>query len=310
MLMVVVVFLISGCEQRRSNVALGTLERDRIAHTATINEVLVALPVAQGSMVEKGTILAKLDDTAQTAEVARAHADVAEAMANLDKLRNGAREEEVAAASAKVAGNRAALVDSQANYLRAEELAAQNLMSKANLSRALAKRDSDQAALDSAEEELRELTNGSRPEDIQMAEAHLDATKAALFSQQKKLQDLTIRATRNGILDNLPWNLGERVTMGSPLAIVMAGNAPYARVYVPEPYRVRISVGDELTMHVDGLEKTLTGKVRWISHEPAFTPYYALNQDERARLMFLAEIQLSNEHQNLASGIPVQVDLP
>ncbi|TLU61292.1 HlyD family efflux transporter periplasmic adaptor subunit [Thalassotalea litorea] len=303
-------FFLIACEPRQSHVALGTLERDRIAHTATINEVLIDLPVAQGSLVAKGTVLAKLDDTAQKAEVARSHADVAEAMASLDKLRNGAREEEVAAASAKVAGTRAALVDSQANYLRAEELAAQNLMSKANLSRALAKRDSDQAALDSAEEELKELTNGSRPEDIQMAEAHLDAAKAALASQQKKLNDLTIRATRAGILDNLPWNLGERVTIGSPVAIVMAGDAPYARVYVPEPYRVKISVGDELTMHVDGLEKTLTGKVRWISYEPAFTPYYALNQDERARLMYLAEIQLSSDFQKLASGIPVQVDLP
>lgn len=305
-----VMLCLTGCDQRQTNVALGTLERDRIAHTATINEVVTDLPVVQGSTVHKGQILVKLDDTAQKAEVARAHADVAEAMANLDKLRNGAREEEVAAASAKVAGSRAALVDSQANYKRAEELAAQNLMSKANLSRALATRDSDQAALDSAEEELRELTNGSRPEDIQMAEAHLDATKASLAAQEKKLKDLTIRATRNGILDNLPWNLGERVTTGSPLAIVMAGDAPYARVYVPEPYRIKISVGDQLNVHIDGLDKAISGKVRWISHEPAFTPYYALNQDERARLMYLAEIQLSNEHKDLASGVPVQVDLP
>ncbi|TKB44339.1 HlyD family secretion protein [Thalassotalea mangrovi] len=308
--LILLLLVLAGCEQRQTQVALGTLERDRIAHTATINEVLVSLPISQGSPVKKGMVLAQLDDTAQKAEVAKAHAEVAEAMANLEKLRNGAREEEVAAASAKVAGARAALVDSQANYQRAEELAAQNLMSKANLSRALATRDSDQAALDSAEEELRELTNGSRPEDIQMAEAHLDAANAVLSAQQKKLADLTIRATRNGILDNLPWNLGERVTLGSPVAIVMAGDAPYARVYVPEPYRIKIHVGDKLNLHVDGLDAGIEGTVRWISNEPAFTPYYALNQDERARLMYLAEIQLSSQHQQLASGVPVQVDLP
>jgi HlyD family secretion protein len=33
-------------------------------------------------------------------------------------------------------------------------------------------------------------------------------------------------ATRDGILDNLPWNLGERVTLGSPVAVVLAGLAP------------------------------------------------------------------------------------
>jgi len=37
-----------GCDDNSSAVALGTLERDRIAHTATANEVVVALPVAQG----------------------------------------------------------------------------------------------------------------------------------------------------------------------------------------------------------------------------------------------------------------------
>ena len=73
---------------------------------------------------------------------------------------------------------------------------------------------------------------------------------------------------------------------------------------------IKISVGDQLNVHIDGLDKAISGKVRWISHEPAFTPYYALNQDERARLMYLAEIQLSNEHKDLASGVPVQVDLP
>ena len=143
-----------------------------------------------------------------------------------------------------------------------------------------------------------------------MGEAHLAAMQSALTSENKKLADLTVVATRDGLLDNLPWNLGERVTLGSPLAIVLAGAAPYARIYVPEPYRVNITVGDSLVIHVDGLEQTITGKVRWIATEPAFSPYYALNQEERARLMYLAEVQLSDSYAELPNGIPVQVELP
>ena len=94
-----------------------------------------------------------------------------------------------------------------------------------------------------AEEELLILTNGTRPEDLLIAEANVAVMQAALASENKKLNDLTITATRNGLLDNLPWNLGERVTLGSPVAIVLAGNTPYARIYVPEPYRVKIIAG-------------------------------------------------------------------
>ena len=271
---------------------------------------MVALPVPQGSMVKKGTLLVQLDDTLQKAQISKAEAEVAQAEANLEKLRNGARVEEVAAASAKVAGLKAALVESEANYVRSINLRKQKVISEAILDKALATRDASLAGLQSAQEQLRELTNGTREEDLRIAEARLDAVVAILASEKKRLSDLTITATRDGILDNLPWNLGERVTPGSPLAIVLAGKAPFARVYIPEPYRVKIKVGDKLVVHVDGLERSIVGNLRWISNEPAFTPYYALNQEERSRLMYLAEVQLPDSEAHLPNGVPAQVELP
>ena len=235
---------------------------------------------------------------------------MAEAKANLEKLRNGARPEEVAAASAKLEGSKAALTESIAAHLRAKDLVVEGLVSKATLDQALASKDSNSAAVHAAEEELLILTNGTRPEDLLMAEANLEVMQAALASENIKLADLTITATRDGLLDNLPWNLGERVTLGSPVAIVLAGHTPHARIYVPEPYRVKITAGDKLTIHVDGLQETISGKVRWISSEPAFTPYYALNQEERARLMYLAEVQLPDNYSELPNGVAVQVELP
>jgi len=309
-LICLVFVLLMACDSRPQNIALGTLERDRIAHTATANEVVVALPVSQGSTVEKGTLIVKLDDTIQKAQVRKAEADVAQAEANLEKLRNGARVEEVAAAQAKVAGAKASLVESEANYLRSLELIETKAISEATRDKMLAARDSDLASLQSAKEELRKLTNGTREEELLKAEADLAAVIATLASEKKKLADLSILATRDGILDNLPWNLGERVTTGSPLAIVLAGKAPFARIYVPEPYRVKIKVGDKLVVRVDGLEQPLTGNLRWISSDPAFTPYYALNQEERSRLMFLAEVQLPDSQAHLPNGVPAQVELP
>ena len=59
---------------------------------------------------------------------------------------------------------------------------------------------------------------------------------------------------------------------------------------------------------VDGVTEPLTGRLRWISKEPAFTPYYALNEQDRARLVYLAEIDLPDGAQDLPSGLPLQAD--
>lgn len=309
-LIFLLVLLLAACDQTDGDIALGTLERDRIAHTATAAEVVVALPVEKGSHVDKGALLVQLDDRLQKAQVDKARALVAQAQANLEKLRHGAREEEVAAARAKVDGARASYVESEANYQRIRNLNERKLASQAERDRARAGRDAAQANLQNAREELLKLTKGTREEDLRAAEASLNAAAATLAIEQKRLQDLSIVATRDGILDNLPWNLGERVAIGSPLAIVLAGSAPHARIYVPEPHRVKIKVGDELSMQVDGIDHVLTGRVRWIATEPSFSPYYALNQDERARLMYLAEVQLPDSEADLPTGLPVQVNLP
>lgn len=309
-ILIFTLIFLNACDNNKPGLALGTLERERIAHTATVSEVITALPIKAGNQVSKGTILVKLDDTIQKALLAKAQAQMQQAKANLEKVHKGAREEEVAAASAQVAGAKAALVKSEANYQRAKILIKKELASQATLDNALASRDENAAKLHNAQEKLLQLINGARIEDLQIAEAILATTIAVVDSEKKKLNDLTITAKRDGLLDNLPWNLGERVTQGSPVAIILAGTAPFARIYVPEPYRVKIKVADKLTVHIDGLVTPITGTVRWISSEPAFTPYFALNQEERANLMYLAEVQLPDSAADLPMGVPAQVQMP
>lgn len=138
---------LAACDGTPQNLALGTLERDRIAHTATTNEVVVELPVAPGTAVTKGTLLVKLDTTLQQAQVDKASAQVAQAQANLEKLRHGAREEELAVARANVAGARAAVDENKANYARIVNLKNQKLVSQAELDKARAARNASQAGL-------------------------------------------------------------------------------------------------------------------------------------------------------------------
>ena len=54
------------------------------------------------------------------------------------------------------------------------------------------------------------------------------------------------------------------------------------------------------------IDQTLTGQLRWIANDPAFTPYYALNASDRARLVYLAEFDIEDGEQ-LPTGVPAQV---
>ncbi|MCO4115226.1 HlyD family secretion protein [Aeromonas hydrophila] len=300
--------LLSACQPQASTTALGTLERDRVLLTATAGEIIRALPVAEGSRVEEGTLLARLDDRRQQAVLARARAQQAQARAALARLTNGERPEDIAAARASLDKAQANVRESERNFERIDRLVRRKLVSPADLDKARAQRDSALAEQDGARQQLDKLARGVRREDIDEAQAALLAATAEVALAERELADLSIVATRSGRLDSLPYHLGERVAVGAVLAAIQADEAPYARVYVPEPSLAGYRVSQPVRVQVDGVAEPFTGRLRWISKEPAFTPYYALNEQDRARLVYLAEIDLPAGAQDLPSGLPLQAE--
>jgi HlyD family secretion protein len=122
------------------------------------------------------------------------------------------------------------------------------------------------------------------------------------------LERLTVRAPAAGVIDDLPLEPGERPALGAVVAVLLAGAAPHARVYLPEPLRTRVKVGDAAAVYIDGIEAPFSGRVRRVSADPAFTPYYSLTERDRSRLSYLTEVELEGEAaQDLPSGIPLRV---
>ena len=283
-----------GCQSHESPTALGTLERDRVLLKATAAELITQLPFPQGVNVNTGDLLVQLDNRRQLSVVAKAEASLASAEASLSKIRRGARQEDVAAARALVQGEQAQLIEAEKAFDRTASLVAQKLAGAAQLDAARARRDSRQAAVEHARENVYLLENGSRPEDVKQAEAQVALAQASLALERQALEDLSIRATRTGRLDLLPKHQGERVLAGETLAVLLADRAPYARVYIPESARVHLRVGQELPVHIDGLAEPLVGVLRWVAQDAAFTPYFALNSADRSRLVYAAEVQLAD----------------
>ena len=154
--------------------------------------------------------------------------------------------------------------------------------------------------------QLAELEAGTRPEQIQQTNGQLAQLHAQLASLELDRQRLLLTSTAGGIVDSLLFEPGERPRAGDVVAVLLSGDQPYARLYIPEPMRVQIRPGSQLQVAVDGYPSTLTGTVRRIASEASFTPYFALNERDRSRLSYVAEISLPTLPERLPDGVPVQ----
>ncbi len=300
--------LLSACDE--GHMIYGQVQHDRLLLTATANEMIRDVAVNKGQTVQVGDVLVQLDDTLQQQRVAQATAELQQRSAALELLQHGARSEQRAAASARLDSAKARARDAKQQYQRAVRLKAQNLLAQASLDQAKAASDAAAAAVEDASQQLAELTNGNRSEQIRQAEAAVTAAQAALAQEQKRLADLTIRATRAGLVDDLPYQQGERVPLGAPVAVLQAEGTAYARLYVPSTMLSQLKLGQTIELHADQLSAPVPGTLRQIHAQPVFTPYYALNQEDRAQLMVLVEVALPAAAQQLPSGLPVQWSQP
>lgn len=299
---------LAGCDAGGEQL-LGTLEWDRVGLPAEASETVLSWQVAEGDRVEAGQPLLELDPRRQDARIAQARGEVAQAAARLAELSNGARSETIDSARASLARSRAEQVDAERNFTRIAELHRRKMVAVAELDRARAARDQAGAATRSAEAQLRELTNGTRPEQLEQAAAALDSARAGLAQLEVGREHLSLRAPRAGVVDALPFKVGDRPPAGAEVASLLVGEAPYARVFVPADIRAQVRVGDRLRVFVEGIEQPFQARVRTIRSEASFTPYYALTGDDASRLMYRAELLLEGEAaRRLPAGLPLHAE--
>jgi HlyD family secretion protein len=262
--------------------------------------------VAEGDRVDAGTVLLEQDARRQDARIAAARGDLAQAEARLEALANGARIETIDAARANLAQSRAAESEAVMDYERMAELESRGLVATAALDQSFAQRDQAHAQVQSFEAQLRELTHGTRPEQVEQAAAAVEAARASLASLELTRERLTVRAPRAGRVDALPFHPGDQPPVGAELASMLVGDAPYARVFVPAPRRAALQPGDRFEIHVEGVEEVFGAKLRSIRSEASFTPYYALAGDDASRLVYRAELVLEGAGSaDLPAGLPV-----
>ena len=303
------ILVISACGKAENPYrVVGELASDRIELTAEVNEPITAIEFAEGASVAAGDVLVQQDTARATARLAEADAVLAQHQARLDELIRGPRSEQIAAARANVEGATQDLEFRQSELDRTREVHARGLASPDALDRARAALDAAQANLKLQLAQLEERLAGTTVEELAQADQAVKQARARRDSVVIDLERHTTRAPVDGIADSRLFEIGERPAPGQPLMILLGGEQPYARVYVPESLRVHVMAGSEVLVFVDGLDSPLTGRVRWVASEPAFTPYFALTERDRGRLSYVAKVDISTDRDRLPDGVPVEVE--
>ena len=96
---------------------------------------------------------------------------------------------------------------------------------------------------DAARSVLTRLLNGATPEELDQARARLAEAEARVDEIRIRKRRLRVSAPRAGVIDALPFEIGERPPTGATVAVLLAADAPYARVYVPAALRPSIRTG-------------------------------------------------------------------
>lgn len=308
---VAAVLLLAACHPAPPE-ALGTLEWDRITVPAPAAETIVAVAVAvvEGQHVSAGAPLLQLDATRTAAQLAALQAQSQRAGQALEELEHGPRVEDIAQARANLAAARAQAADASAYYARLQPLGRQRLVAAADVDRARAAAGNATGVVQAAEQALLALQHGTRAEQVAQGAASLQAAQAQQAGQAVTLGKLALVAPRAGVIDALPYRWGP-APVGAPLAVLLVGDHPYARVYLPSALRPSVVVGQAAHVYLQGRDGALTGRVRAVRSDPVFTPYYALTGEDAARLSYLAEIELVGTDTaalaRLPAGVPVRV---
>jgi HlyD family secretion protein len=148
---------------------------------------------AQASVLQAEADVNRLQQGNRPQEIAQADATLHENKALLDEALNGPRPQDIAQAKADLAATQANAVDAASTYDRMKPLAEKDIISKQQFDSTTAQRDNTKQLAESARQRLAVLQAGTRTEDIQAARHRYEQSLAAdqLAHAGYRTQDIT-----------------------------------------------------------------------------------------------------------------------
>ena len=200
---------------------LGTVEARVTSKVGfKVSGVLVDLRADVGDRVQEGTVLARLDDREQSAQVARAKAAVEQSEANLQRAK-------------------ASVDKAQANYANTKSISERRQTLLQNNNTSLETAQTAQAAQDAARGDLN-LANS----DVLVAEANISDAKAQQQQQSALLDFHTLTAPYDAMVTARLKELGSALGVGEPVLTLIDPKTIWVLAYIDESKAGEIKVGE------------------------------------------------------------------
>lgn len=234
-----------------------------------IEGVIAEVLVDEGTKVKKGDVLVRLDDRRLVADREKAVAEIAKLEADLDRLKRGARKEEIEQQRAVAAARDSDVHFASVEVNRRSKMYSEGVGSKQALAEAQHDLETKEMARAEAYAALRLLEAGTRPEAIEAAEAQLDRAKAELLYIDQQLKDMVvITAPIDGVVltPHFRERLHEKVEAGGLVCEIANIATVSAEIYVPEREADSLRLGLPVTVKVEAYPThPFDGKVDFIA---------------------------------------------
>jgi HlyD family secretion protein len=251
-----------------------------------------------------------MDNSNLLGQLTEAKGQLASAQANLQKLLNGNRVEDIAQAEAHLRDLEATSRQNEANLRQNEQLYKTGALSFRDFNNSRAAWDSSKAQVMQAQQALAEQRRGSRPEDIAQARAQVLQYQGAVQTIQTQINDTIIRAPFTGFVTAkyadpgafvTPTTAGSAVSSATSSSILSLAANNQVVANVAETNIAQIHLGQIATIQADAFpRKTFTGRVVQIS------PQSTVQQNVTS---FAVKLAIVNDPQQLLrSGMNVDVE--
>jgi len=202
--------------------------------------------VAEGQRLRKGEAIATLDNGEYVARVEAARATVEVRQAELDRIVNGARDQERREAAAAVEEAKAVLANARDEMERQKSLWQTGDISRADWERAEREHRVAEARVQQASERYAFLDAPARADERARAEASLALARAQLAEAEAMLEKTVVRAPFDGTVLKRFHKAGETVSDKGDAPIVSFGDVSRLRVRVDidETDVARLDPGD------------------------------------------------------------------
>lgn len=302
------ILAVAGCSRgnpEESLVSSGYVEATQVRLATKIGGTLRSLALKEGDQVAAGQLLAQIDPTDLRLALDTARAERAQAEADLDLRRSGFRREDIAEARHALAQAEAELAGAERELVRFQGLLDSGAGVAKTRDDARTRRDALAAAVGAAEDRLRRLESGFRPEEIAASRARLAAADARIAQLEQQIEDTTLTSPLAGVVTEKLVEPGELLGPGTPLLVITDLLDCWLTVYVSEPELGRLRLGREIAVVTDDGQQR-TGRITFIASQAEFTPKNVQTRNERAKLVYKLKIGIPNGDGLFKTGMPAE----